>query len=85
MLKYFLLNLIFILLTNNAFFVKVVSTEDNNNESLVIVNTPLGKIKGSYHFTSRLGKQILSFRGIRYAEPPIGQQRFQVKIFTTKK
>ncbi|XP_001603584.1 esterase E4 [Nasonia vitripennis] len=42
-----------------------------------VVETSLGKIKGSF-MTSRLGKQIYSFRGIRYGKPPIGERRFKV-------
>ncbi|XP_043476477.1 esterase FE4-like [Leptopilina heterotoma] len=40
------------------------------------LNSSLGKVKGSL-MTSRLGKKIYSFRGVRYAEPPVGQRRFQ--------
>ncbi|XP_015597183.1 esterase E4 [Cephus cinctus] len=43
------------------------------------VTAPIGKIRGS-HMTSRLGKKIYAFRGVRYAEPPVGQQRFQQAI-----
>ncbi|XP_051164874.1 uncharacterized protein LOC127283823 [Leptopilina boulardi] len=53
---------------NNAFI-------ENNNEILI----PLGKIKGSFMQT-RLGKRIFSFRGIRYAEPPTGENRFQPPV-----
>jgi hypothetical protein len=52
------------------------------------VTTPSGKIEGST-LTSRLGKTIYSFRGIRYAKAPISELRFKVsttllvrKIFT---
>lgn len=41
------------------------------------VTTPLGNIKGSILTTVR-GKPIYSFRGIRYAKPPIDELRFQV-------
>lgn len=40
---------------------------------------PIGKIRGSI-LTSRLGKEIYSFRGVRYAEPPTGERRFQVSF-----
>ncbi|KAJ8983994.1 hypothetical protein NQ317_008699 [Molorchus minor] len=43
------------------------------------VNTPLGQIKGSI-LKSRLGKSIFSFRGIRYAKPPINDLRFKAPI-----
>ncbi|XP_056638295.1 juvenile hormone esterase-like [Diorhabda sublineata] len=44
-----------------------------------VVTTPLGKIKGTL-ITSRLGKTIFSFRGIRYAKAPIGDLRFQPPV-----
>ncbi|XP_060523214.1 uncharacterized protein LOC132700111 [Cylas formicarius] len=44
-----------------------------------VVTTPLGKIQGSL-LKSRLGKTIYSFRGIRYAQPPIGELRFQPPV-----
>lgn len=44
------------------------------------INTPLGKIQGS-RLISRLGKTIYSFRGIRYAQAPINELRFQVRSF----
>ncbi|XP_011863054.1 PREDICTED: esterase FE4 [Vollenhovia emeryi] len=43
------------------------------------VTAPIGRIRGSI-MTTRLGKKIYSFRGVRYAEPPTGQQRFQIAI-----
>ena len=44
-----------------------------------IVETSLGKIKGSY-MSTRLGKRIYAFRGIRYGKPPVGYKRFKVSI-----
>ncbi|KAF2891820.1 hypothetical protein ILUMI_14353, partial [Ignelater luminosus] len=43
------------------------------------VTTPLGEIKGSILTTVR-GKTIYSFRGIRYAKPPINELRFQPPV-----
>lgn len=43
----------------------------------VELNIPLGRVKGSF-MTTRLGRKIYSFRGIRYAEPPVGERRFKV-------
>ncbi|OAD60209.1 Esterase FE4 [Eufriesea mexicana] len=40
---------------------------------------PIGKIRGSI-LNSRLGQKIYSFRGIKYAESPTGERRFQVPI-----
>ncbi|KAK1130320.1 hypothetical protein K0M31_018456 [Melipona bicolor] len=48
-------------------------------EEQPLVTAPIGKIRGSV-FTTRLGRKIYSFRGIRYGEPPIGEQRFQPPI-----
>ena len=45
-----------------------------------VLESPLGKLKGAT-LETRLGKKIFAFRGVRYAEPPVGQQRFQVKYF----
>ena len=42
-----------------------------------IVNINLGEIRGRV-LESRLGKPFLAFRGIRYAEAPIDDLRFQV-------
>ncbi|XP_044728520.1 juvenile hormone esterase-like [Chrysoperla carnea] len=42
-----------------------------------IVHTELGKIRGTTTFQTRLGETIYSFRGIPYAEPPIGKRRFE--------
>ncbi|KAL3273419.1 hypothetical protein HHI36_014863 [Cryptolaemus montrouzieri] len=41
-----------------------------------LVNTPLGQYQGSL-LTSTLGKTIYSFRGIRYAQPPVEDLRFK--------
>lgn len=56
----------------------VIVFADDNLASDYEVTAPIGRIRGST-MTSRLGKKIYSFRGVRYAEPPTGQQRFQVK------
>jgi hypothetical protein len=45
------------------------------------VTTPLGQILGTT-LTTRLNKTIYAFRGIRYAQPPIKNLRFQVSTPT---
>ena len=50
------------------------------DETVVEIN--LGKIKGSI-FTTRLDKKFIGFRGIRYAEPPIDNLRFQPPVAKT--
>lgn len=57
---------------------KSYGNSKNNLEPLV--RTSLGQIKGSM-LTSRYGKAIYSFRGVRYAEAPIGALRFKVSQF----
>lgn len=47
-----------------------------------VVETKLGKIKGSI-FTTRLDKKFIGFRGIRYAEPPINNLRFEPPVAKT--
>lgn len=49
----------------------------NADEACPILFTPLGKMIGST-LESRLGKTIYSYRGIRYAQAPVGQLRFKV-------
>nr|XP_023027102.1 esterase FE4-like [Leptinotarsa decemlineata] len=44
-----------------------------------ILETPLGKIQGSV-LKSRLGRDIFSFRGVRYAEAPIHDLRFKPPV-----
>ncbi|CAH1107847.1 unnamed protein product [Psylliodes chrysocephalus] len=44
-----------------------------------LVSTNFGDLKGSI-LTSRLGKSIYSFRGIRYAEPPVKELRFKPPV-----
>lgn len=44
-----------------------------------LVSTPTGKFEGNI-LTSRQGKTIKAFRGIRYAEAPIGELRFKVSL-----
>ncbi|XP_034181508.2 uncharacterized protein LOC117604963 [Osmia lignaria lignaria] len=56
-----------------------ISNAQNSNDEKPVVTAPTGKIKGSI-IPSRLGKQIYSFRGVRYGEPPTGHQRFQPPI-----
>ncbi|XP_018342077.1 PREDICTED: esterase FE4-like [Trachymyrmex septentrionalis] len=59
--------------------VAVVLADDDLTGEEHEVTAPIGRIRGSI-IISRLGKKIYSFRGVRYAEPPTGQQRFQVAI-----
>jgi Carboxylesterase family len=47
----------------------------------VVVNTTLGAVKGTFFFT-RLHKEFMGFRGIRYAEPPVDGLRFAVRKFS---
>ncbi|KAL3273421.1 hypothetical protein HHI36_014865 [Cryptolaemus montrouzieri] len=54
----------------------LVSSEYQKHTSAPIVSTSLGKYQGSL-LTSTLGRTIYSFRGIRYAEPPVKDLRFK--------
>lgn len=46
----------------------------------VLVSTKFGDIRGTTRL-SRNGKKFDAFLGVPYAEPPIGDLRFQVCIF----
>ena len=41
----------------------------------IVIETPLGPVKGSIEYSIR-GQEFYSFKGIPYAEPPIGNLRF---------
>lgn len=51
------------------------TTSDHENP---IVKLRLGAVTGTT-MTTRLGKQFDAFRGIPYAQPPVGPLRFKVK------
>ncbi|KAF2902347.1 hypothetical protein ILUMI_03838 [Ignelater luminosus] len=59
-------------LISNAYLLNI----ENENP---VVTTPLGEIKGVI-LTTVLGKSIYSFRGIRYAKPPVGELRFKPPV-----
>nr|AJP62562.1 carboxylesterase [Oxya chinensis] len=46
---------------------------------LPVVTTPLGSLRGSV-IASRTGKPIYSFRGVRFAQPPVGNLRFKPPV-----
>ncbi|RZB40045.1 COesterase domain containing protein [Asbolus verrucosus] len=68
-----------------AFLIGAVFTYPNpdpkvtKNADKPTIPTPLGQIQGSI-LASRLGKQIFSFRGIRYAKAPVEDLRFQPPV-----
>lgn len=55
---------------------KVLPNVPNENP---LVELPLGKIEGTVR-TSVKGKDFFSFEGVPYAKPPVGQNRFEVRI-----
>lgn len=62
------------------FIVGLIYAEEEGEIVQPEIDSPLGTVKGSI-IESRLKKKIFSFRGLRYAEPPFGQQRFQVNFY----
>lgn len=67
---------------NGLFFVLLFIAGVVSGQEKPEVHAPVGRIRGSI-INSRLGRKIYSFRGIRYAEPPVGQRRFQVPVPVT--
>ena len=57
----------------------LIFAKDSKESETFKISSPLGIIRGSY-LTTRLGKRIYAFRGIRYGQAPVGQLRFQVRI-----
>jgi hypothetical protein len=58
-------------------FLALANGQDPTDDPLV-VRTTKGYLKGSI-LTSRKGKSIYSFRGVRFAQPPVGNRRFKVR------
>lgn len=52
-------------------FVAVILADD-------IIVLKQGSVKG-HRLTTRKGREIFAFQGIPYAEPPVGELRFQVR------
>ncbi|XP_043269312.1 uncharacterized protein [Venturia canescens] len=59
--------------------VAMIGAQDESKPESLELSSLNGKIRGSF-LTSRLGRKIYAFRGLRYAEPPTGQQRFKQAI-----
>ncbi|PSN44657.1 hypothetical protein C0J52_15734 [Blattella germanica] len=54
-----------------------IDTKLKMKTGIPVVNTALGRLRGSI-LTSRKGRTIYSFRGIRFAQPPVGELRFKL-------
>lgn len=64
-----------------SFFLMMMSYMNHyfNEQSQPVVNIPtLGKVIGSVMYSSESSRQFQAFRGIPYAEPPVGNLRFKV-------
>jgi hypothetical protein len=59
-----------------AFVLK--SSASLQHGTLPLVTTVHGVLRGSV-IQSRLGRPIYSFRGVRFAQPPVGNLRFKVR------
>ncbi|XP_008552460.1 esterase E4 [Microplitis demolitor] len=60
-------------------FILIVALCAAENMTYPELSISLGKIKGSMMRT-RLNKDIYAFRGLRYAESPVGKRRFEVAV-----
>ncbi|XP_023726254.1 esterase FE4 isoform X2 [Cryptotermes secundus] len=59
-------------------FLNLANGQDLTGDPLV-VRTAEGYLKGSI-LISRKGKSIYSFRGVRFAQPPVGNRRFKAPV-----
>ncbi|XP_073818495.1 juvenile hormone esterase-like [Musca autumnalis] len=57
-------------------FIFIMATGCYAEDNTITVDTTLGAIKG-IEMETRFGNKFWSFRGIRYAEPPLGELRFK--------
>lgn len=53
--------------------------EPSKQEEPAVNIVDLGQVRG-YRTSSASGREILAFRGVPYAEPPVGDLRFQVRL-----
>ena len=59
----------------------IVNESYSSPNGQLLVDIPqLGRIKGSLLTSAESKRNFQAFRGIPYAQPPIGDLRFQVKI-----
>ncbi|XP_044018738.1 esterase FE4-like [Aphidius gifuensis] len=72
------------LISSNLFLLFFIFVNAKGSKIEVEVETDSGKFKGLADTTTRLGKKIYSFRGIRYAEPPTGPLRFKPAVLINK-
>lgn len=49
-------------------------------EDLLIIETPNGRIQGKIELSQYSNKTYYAFYSVRYAEPPVGNLRFQVTL-----
>jgi hypothetical protein len=54
------------------------SNASQQHDASPVVRTVHGTLRGSV-IQSRLGRSIYSFRGVRFAQPPVGDLRFKVR------
>jgi hypothetical protein len=68
-----------VVITTTVLLVVLLKDDSDDDAKLeeTFVVTNLGSINGSV-FRTRLDKKFIGFRGIRYAEAPIGDLRFRV-------
>ncbi|XP_045447647.1 venom carboxylesterase-6-like [Melitaea cinxia] len=51
----------------------------NDHDTVPVTTTPYGEFRGGYNVT-RHGRKFETYRGIYYAEPPVGDLRFQPPV-----
>jgi hypothetical protein len=54
-----------------------------SSQNAPTVHVQQGTLKGTY-LTSRYGRKFAAFQGIPYAQPPIGDLRFKVRVLYFK-
>jgi len=59
----------------------MIDGRDDIDGPLLITIPALGQVRGSF-LKSVNGRRLVSFRGIPYAKPPVGNLRFEVGIMT---
>ena len=70
---------LFVLATVLATTILASTHDQGSSDEGIVVETAQGRLRGSVLIT-RKGRKIYSFRGVRFAQPPIGKLRFKVSF-----
>src|SRR5271156_6107665 len=73
------LTLIAVMAVTACFSILAESKSVATDQNVILVNVAQGQLRG-VSLKSRAGRDYFGFLGVPYAEPPVGDRRFQVPV-----